>query len=137
MCLFTLKESLRESCSQVSTLQQKERERELDRERERDRERLSSSGPQTFSELDQKIQELQDKGLIRLGRTASGGLDIQVVPVTVVEYVEVPAPTPPQPTTPTPDPPSTDQPAGSVPSPPPPGAGPPPPPGAPNGEKLA
>uniref|UniRef100_A0A673B972 Formin-like protein 1 n=1 Tax=Sphaeramia orbicularis TaxID=375764 RepID=A0A673B972_9TELE len=44
------------------------------------------------SRLEQKIQELQDKGLIKLGRTASGGLDIQVVPVTVVEYVEVPAP---------------------------------------------
>ncbi|XP_029997332.1 formin-like protein 1 isoform X2 [Sphaeramia orbicularis] len=87
-----LKESLRESCSQVSTLQQRERERELDREREKDRERLSISVQQTQSELEQKIQELQDKGLIKLGRTASGGLDIQVVPVTVVEYVEVPAP---------------------------------------------
>uniref|UniRef100_A0A673B6F5 Formin-like protein 1 n=1 Tax=Sphaeramia orbicularis TaxID=375764 RepID=A0A673B6F5_9TELE len=67
-------------------------ERELDREREKDRERLSISVQQTQSELEQKIQELQDKGLIKLGRTASGGLDIQVVPVTVVEYVEVPAP---------------------------------------------
>ncbi|XP_051243151.1 formin-like protein 1 [Dicentrarchus labrax] len=86
-----LKESLRESCSQVSGLQQRERERELDREREKDRERLSTSTPQTSSELEQKIQELQDKGLIRLGRSASGGLDIQVVPVTVVEYVQAPA----------------------------------------------
>uniref|UniRef100_A0A8C4H6S7 Formin-like 1a n=1 Tax=Dicentrarchus labrax TaxID=13489 RepID=A0A8C4H6S7_DICLA len=67
------------------------RERELDREREKDRERLSTSTPQTSSELEQKIQELQDKGLIRLGRSASGGLDIQVVPVTVVEYVQAPA----------------------------------------------
>uniref|UniRef100_A0A671Y2V4 Formin like 1 n=1 Tax=Sparus aurata TaxID=8175 RepID=A0A671Y2V4_SPAAU len=83
--------SLRESCSQVSALQQRERERELDREREKDRERLSTSTPQTSSELEQKIQELQDKGLIRLGRSASGGLDIQVVPVTVVEYVQAPA----------------------------------------------
>ncbi|XP_049924343.1 formin-like protein 1 [Epinephelus moara] len=86
-----LKESLRESCSQVSALQQRERERELDREREKDRERLSAFTPQTSSELEQKIQELQDKGLIRLGRSASGGLDIQVVPVTVVEYVQAPA----------------------------------------------
>uniref|UniRef100_A0A671Y1R5 Formin like 1 n=1 Tax=Sparus aurata TaxID=8175 RepID=A0A671Y1R5_SPAAU len=60
-------------------------------EREKDRERLSTSTPQTSSELEQKIQELQDKGLIRLGRSASGGLDIQVVPVTVVEYVQAPA----------------------------------------------
>uniref|UniRef100_A0A671Y1K7 Formin like 1 n=1 Tax=Sparus aurata TaxID=8175 RepID=A0A671Y1K7_SPAAU len=71
--------------------EQRERERELDREREKDRERLSTSTPQTSSELEQKIQELQDKGLIRLGRSASGGLDIQVVPVTVVEYVQAPA----------------------------------------------
>ena len=96
ICVFILKESLRDSCSQVSALQQRERERELDREREKDRERLSTSSPQTSSELEQKIQELQDKGQIRLGRSASGGLDIQVVPVTVVEYVQVqvPAPTP-------------------------------------------
>uniref|UniRef100_A0A3Q1H9E2 Formin-like 1a n=1 Tax=Anabas testudineus TaxID=64144 RepID=A0A3Q1H9E2_ANATE len=87
-----LKESLRESCSQVSALQQRERERELDREREKDRERLSISTPQTHSELEQKIQELQDKGLIQLGRSASGALDIQVVPVKVVEYVEVQVP---------------------------------------------
>ncbi|XP_070778577.1 formin-like protein 1 [Enoplosus armatus] len=86
-----LKESLRESCSQVSGLQQRERERELDREREKDRERLGTSTPQTSSELEQKLQELQDKGLIRLGRSASGGLDIQVVPVTVVKYVQAPA----------------------------------------------
>ncbi|XP_056143205.1 formin-like protein 1 isoform X2 [Lampris incognitus] len=86
-----LKESLRESCSQVSTLQQREREKELDRERERDRERLSSQvSPQSPMELEQKVQELQDRGLIRLGRTASGALDIQVVPVTTVEYVQVP-----------------------------------------------
>uniref|UniRef100_A0A668AST8 Formin like 1 n=1 Tax=Myripristis murdjan TaxID=586833 RepID=A0A668AST8_9TELE len=83
-----------ESCSQVSGLQQRERERELDRERERDRERLSKTSPQGSSELEQKVQELQDKGLIRLGRTASGGLDIQVVPVTVVEYVPAPASVP-------------------------------------------
>ncbi|XP_023269660.1 formin-like protein 1 [Seriola lalandi dorsalis] len=126
-----LKESLRESCSQVSSLQQRERERELDREREKDRERLSTSAVQTPSELEEKIQELQDKGLIRLGRSASGGLDIQVVPVKVVEYVQ--AQTPPlapapasvtQPSKASPE----SSPPGSVPPPPP----PPPPPGAPN-----
>ncbi|XP_069004810.1 formin-like protein 1 [Embiotoca jacksoni] len=150
-----LKESLRDSCSQVSSLQQRERERELDREREKDRERLSSSVTQTTSELDQKIQELQEKGLIRLGRTASGGLDIQVVPVTVVEYVQSPAgasqlsspdsaeststassplasPPPPPPPPPLPGGPGQIAPPPPPPPPPPPGgfgmASPPPPP---------
>ncbi|XP_071327693.1 formin-like protein 1 [Trachinotus anak] len=113
-----LKESLRESCSQVSSLQQRERERELDREREKDRERLSTSAPQTHSELEQKLQELQDKGLIRLGRSPSGGLDIQVVPVTVVEYVQAPAPdSVTQPSTPSP---ASSLPASAPPPPPPP-----------------
>uniref|UniRef100_A0A671Y4F6 Formin like 1 n=1 Tax=Sparus aurata TaxID=8175 RepID=A0A671Y4F6_SPAAU len=140
-----------------SALQQRERERELDREREKDRERLSTSTPQTSSELEQKIQELQDKGLIRLGRSASGGLDIQVVPVTVVEYVQAPAsaapptapdsvsdstvsaPPPPPggpgevaaappPPPPPPLPGTSGVPPPPPPPPPPPGAGPPPPP---------
>ncbi|XP_054614628.1 formin-like protein 1 [Dunckerocampus dactyliophorus] len=89
-----LKESLRDSCSQVSTLQQREREKELDREREKERERLNVATPQAPSELEQKIHELQERGLIRLGRTASGGLDIQVVPITVTDYVLAPAPQP-------------------------------------------
>ncbi|XP_068560561.1 formin-like protein 1 [Cebidichthys violaceus] len=114
-----LKESLRESCSQVGTLQQRERERELDREREKDRERLSTSTPQTSSELEQKVQELQDKGLIRLVRSPSGGLDIQVVPVTVVEYVQTSVPDSTSP--------SASLPASGPPPPPP----PPPPPGGP------
>ncbi|XP_035037319.2 formin-like protein 1 isoform X1 [Hippoglossus stenolepis] len=144
-----LKESLRESCSQVSSLQQRERERELDREREKDRERLSSSAPPTLSELEQKIHELQEKGQIRLGRSASGGLDIQVVPVTVVEYVQAPAqisvtqasdlssvdsarpvsslPSSPPPPPPPPPPPGAGPPP-PPPPPPPPGVGPPPPP---------
>ncbi|CDQ87022.1 unnamed protein product [Oncorhynchus mykiss] len=82
-----LKESLRDSCSQVSSLQQREREREMSQERERDRERLS----QPSSELELKVQELQDRGLIRLGRTPSGALDLQVVPVTIIEYAPAPA----------------------------------------------
>uniref|UniRef100_A0A671Y8J1 Formin like 1 n=1 Tax=Sparus aurata TaxID=8175 RepID=A0A671Y8J1_SPAAU len=127
------------------------------REREKDRERLSTSTPQTSSELEQKIQELQDKGLIRLGRSASGGLDIQVVPVTVVEYVQAPAsaapptapdsvsdstvsaPPPPPggpgevaaappPPPPPPLPGTSGVPPPPPPPPPPPGAGPPPPP---------
>ncbi|CAB1341732.1 unnamed protein product [Coregonus sp. 'balchen'] len=82
-----LKGNLRDSCSQVSSLQQREREREISQERERDRERLS----QPSSELELKVQELQDRGLIRLGRTPSGALDLQVVPVTIIEYVPAPA----------------------------------------------
>ncbi|XP_051904584.1 formin-like protein 1 isoform X2 [Hippocampus zosterae] len=85
-----LKESLRDSCSQVSTLQQREREKELDREREKERERLSMATSQAPSELEQKIQELQEKGLICLTRTPSGGLDIKVVPITVTDYVLAP-----------------------------------------------
>ncbi|XP_061906020.1 formin-like protein 3 isoform X3 [Entelurus aequoreus] len=138
-----LKESLRDSCSQVSSLQQREREKELDREREKERERLSVAAPQVTSELEQKIHELQEKGLIRLSRTASGGLDIQVVPITVTDYVIAPAPqptapvpssTPSRPVLPPPPPPYgppalPSSPGGEPPCPPPPpGGGPPPPP---------
>uniref|UniRef100_A0A673XDR8 Formin like 1 n=1 Tax=Salmo trutta TaxID=8032 RepID=A0A673XDR8_SALTR len=59
----------------------------MSQERERDRERLS----QPSSELELKVQELQDQGLIRLGRTPSGALDLQVVPVTIIEYAPAPA----------------------------------------------
>uniref|UniRef100_UPI0037E7F2BE formin-like protein 1 n=1 Tax=Semicossyphus pulcher TaxID=241346 RepID=UPI0037E7F2BE len=124
-----LKESLRESCSQVSSLQQRERERELDREREKDRERLTTSTPQMSSEMEQKIQELQDKGLIRLGRSASGGLDIQVVPVTVIEYVQTEA-SPAQPSA-APSVTESAQTPSSQPAPPPPPPPPPPLPGGP------
>uniref|UniRef100_A0A8C9YNW7 Formin like 1 n=1 Tax=Sander lucioperca TaxID=283035 RepID=A0A8C9YNW7_SANLU len=105
------------------------RERELNRERERDRERLSTSAPPTPSELEQKLQELQDKGLIRLGRSASGALDIQVVPVTVIEYIQAPA-SAAQPSAPHSVAESASLPSslpGSAPPPPP----PPPPPGGP------
>ncbi|KAF7661661.1 hypothetical protein LDENG_00256450 [Lucifuga dentata] len=121
-----LKESLRESCSQLSSLQQ--RERELNMEKEKDRERLSKSSPQSSSELEQKVQELQEKGLIRLGRSASGSLDIQVVPVTIVEYVPAPASAPTLPNSDMPDSAASILPASAPPSPPPP---PPPPPGDP------
>ncbi|XP_070407475.1 formin-like protein 1 isoform X2 [Nothobranchius furzeri] len=149
-----LKESLRESCAQVSVLQQRERERELDREREKDREFRRTSISQSPSELDQKIQELQDKGLIRVGCNASGALDIQVVPVKVIEYIQSPTPTT-QSDTDTPSstlhssPPPASAPGGPPPPPPPlgegtiapppppppppPGAGPPPPPPPPPG----
>ncbi|XP_066554578.1 formin-like 1b isoform X2 [Amia ocellicauda] len=71
-----LKESLRDSSSLVSTLRQKEQDRER--------------SAQTNSELELKVQELQDKGLIRVVRSSTGALDIQVVPVTVT-VIEAPA----------------------------------------------
>ncbi|XP_072549489.1 formin-like protein 1 [Salminus brasiliensis] len=151
-----LKESLRESCTQVSTLQQREREREIEREREKERERICQS-PQVEreteavkekdrdSKLEVKLRELQDKGLVRLEKTASGCLDIEVIPVTIVQTVPGPAPAdvtqtdsgpanvatpspaPPPPPPPPPLPGSTEPCGGFVPPPPPP---PPPPPGA-------
>lgn len=76
-----LKESLRESCAQVSALQQRERERELERERERAIERDKHRSNQALKELEVKVQALVDQGLIRMERSSSGHLDIQVVPM--------------------------------------------------------
>ncbi|XP_047667238.1 formin-like protein 1 isoform X2 [Tachysurus fulvidraco] len=71
-----LKESLRESCTQISTLQQREREqemaREMERERERDRERLSRV-------LEQKVQSLVEQGLIQMQRSESGSVELNVL----------------------------------------------------------
>ncbi|XP_076616292.1 formin-like 1b isoform X1 [Chaetodon auriga] len=76
-----LKESLRESCSQVSLLQQRERERELELERERERERDKDRSTQALKELEAKVQDLVEQGLVRMERSSSGHLDVQVVPV--------------------------------------------------------
>ncbi|MBN3312062.1 FMNL1 protein, partial [Atractosteus spatula] len=69
-------ESLQESSSLISTLRQKEQ----------DRERTA----QATSELEIKVQELQDKGLIRVARSSSGSLDIQVIPITIIEMAPTP-----------------------------------------------
>uniref|UniRef100_W5N1V6 Formin like 1 n=1 Tax=Lepisosteus oculatus TaxID=7918 RepID=W5N1V6_LEPOC len=69
-------ESLRESSSLISTLRQKEQ----------DRERTA----QATSELEIKVQELQDKGLIRVARSSTGSLDIQVIPITIIEMAPTP-----------------------------------------------
>ncbi|XP_069560575.1 formin-like protein 1 isoform X2 [Brachyistius frenatus] len=74
-----LKESLRESCSQVTLLQQRERETELERQRERERERDKDRSTQVLKELEVKVQALVEQGLVRLERSASGRLDVQVV----------------------------------------------------------
>ncbi|XP_035254604.1 formin-like protein 1 isoform X2 [Anguilla anguilla] len=148
-----LKESLRDSCGQVTSLQQRERERELQRDRERDRERPPLSPTQAPllapCQLEQKLRELEDRGLIRLERSASGELDIKVIPVIVTETVSVTGQTlerthpaalvpaqdsdpnsPPLSAPPPPPPPPPPPGAGPPPPPPPPlpGAGPPPPP---------
>ncbi|TSL82544.1 Formin-like protein 1 [Bagarius yarrelli] len=71
-----LGESLRESCFQISTLQQQEQEREmareLERERERERERLSTA-------LEQKVQSLVERGLIQMQRSESGSVELSVI----------------------------------------------------------
>ncbi|XP_072535025.1 formin-like protein 1 [Salminus brasiliensis] len=83
-----LKESLRESCAQVSSLQQREREREMaweiERERERDREKSVSA----LTTLEQKVQQLVDRGLIRMERSASGSLDLDVVPTALLPHAD-------------------------------------------------
>ncbi|XP_069041749.1 formin-like protein 1 isoform X1 [Lepisosteus oculatus] len=125
-----LKESLRESSSLISTLRQKEQ----------DRERTA----QATSELEIKVQELQDKGLIRVARSSTGSLDIQVIPITIIEMAptpqtgpvaqtdvvdkakpQTPSVTPPAPPPPPPTIPSDTPPATTLILPPPP---PPPPP---------
>ncbi|XP_062298251.1 formin-like protein 1 [Scomber scombrus] len=146
-----LKESLRESCSQVTLLQQRERENELERERERERERDKDKSTQALKELEAKVQALVEQGLVRMERSSSGQLDVQVVPIVLqgiqevkdevdtggdneaseslpkpseapVQLVQAPPPPPPPP--PPPLPPGT---TGAPPPPPP----PPPPPAAP------
>ncbi|KAJ7987711.1 hypothetical protein DPEC_G00329330 [Dallia pectoralis] len=72
-----LKGSLRESCAQVTILQQREIERQIEQERERERERDRSA--QALAELEEKVQALVDHGLIRTDRTSSGHLDLHVV----------------------------------------------------------
>ncbi|CAB1337987.1 unnamed protein product [Coregonus sp. 'balchen'] len=64
-----LKVSLRESCAQVTILQQREIEREIERERERERARERDRSAQALAELEEKVQGLVCQGLIRMERT--------------------------------------------------------------------
>uniref|UniRef100_A0A3B4AMI9 Uncharacterized protein n=1 Tax=Periophthalmus magnuspinnatus TaxID=409849 RepID=A0A3B4AMI9_9GOBI len=75
------------SSTQVSALQQRERERELEREHEREIERNKDLSNQALKELEAKVQSLVDQGLIRMERSTSGQLDIQVVP-TVQQVIQ-------------------------------------------------
>ncbi|KAM9425920.1 formin-like protein 1 isoform 1-T1 [Pholidichthys leucotaenia] len=74
-----LKESLRESKSKVTLLQQQERDRELEHEREQERERDKDRSTQALRELEAKVQALAEQGLVRMERSPSGHLDVQVV----------------------------------------------------------
>lgn len=76
-----LQESLRESSSQVNLLQQRERERDLELERERERQRERDRAAQALREVEVKVQALVQQGLLRMERSPSGHLDVQVVPV--------------------------------------------------------
>lgn len=53
------------------------------------REKSRDAEEQKDSKLEAKLRQLQDKGLVRLEKTASGSLDIEVIPVTVVQAVAV------------------------------------------------
>lgn len=53
------------------------------------REKSRDAEEQKDSKLEVKLRQLQDKGLVRLEKTASGSLDIEVIPVTVVQAVAV------------------------------------------------
>ncbi|KAG7472959.1 formin 1 isoform X1 [Solea senegalensis] len=76
-----LKESLRESCAQTTLLQQREQERETERESQRERERDKDQSTQALRELAAKVQALVEQGVVRMERSPSGHLEIQVVPV--------------------------------------------------------
>ncbi|CAM9135716.1 unnamed protein product [Lampetra planeri] len=67
-----LKESLRESC---------ERERELEREMDRERKRDVDRSSEALRELEVKVQALVEQGLVRMERSSSGHLNVQVVSV--------------------------------------------------------
>lgn len=71
-----LKESLKGACAQVSQLQQREKERERDIEKDR------QSSAKALSELENIAQVLVDRGLIRIERSDSGSLDVQIIAAT-------------------------------------------------------
>ncbi|MGH0155752.1 UNVERIFIED_CONTAM: hypothetical protein FKN15_029917, partial [Acipenser sinensis] len=66
-----LRESLRESVVQVSVLKQQE----VDRKQVK----------QDSSELEQRLAELQDQGLLRMSRNTQGELAIEVIPITIIQ----------------------------------------------------
>lgn len=69
----------------MSFLQQRERERELERETERERERDKDRSTEALKELETKVQALVEQGLVRMERSSSGHLDLQMV--SVIQHV--------------------------------------------------
>ena len=65
---------MRESGSQVTLLQQREQERALEREKERAEQRCSEA----LKQLELRVQSLVEQGLLRMERSASGGLEVWV-----------------------------------------------------------
>ncbi|XP_055360380.1 formin-like protein 1 isoform X1 [Betta splendens] len=74
-------ESLRESSSQVTLLQQRERDIEVERESERARLRDQERCTQSLRELEVKVQALVQQGLVRMERSPCGRLDLLLLPV--------------------------------------------------------
>lgn len=64
----------------MTQLQQRERENELERETQREREKDMDRSTQALKELEVKVQSLVEQGLVRLERSSSGHVDIQLVP---------------------------------------------------------
>ncbi|XP_055038174.2 formin-like protein 1 isoform X2 [Misgurnus anguillicaudatus] len=77
-----LKESLKGACAQISQLQQREKEREIEIEKEKERERERQSSAKSLNELENMVQILVDRGLIRMERSDSGSLDLQIIAAT-------------------------------------------------------
>lgn len=63
----------------MTLLQQQERERELELEKERERERDKDRSTEALMELEVRVQALVEQGLLRMERSPSGHLDVQVV----------------------------------------------------------
>lgn len=75
MCVC-VQESLEGACAQVSQLQQREKERERDIEKDK------QNSAKTLTELERIAQVLEDRGLIRMERSDSGSLDVQIIAAT-------------------------------------------------------
>lgn len=75
MCVC-VQESLEGACAQVSQLQQREKERERDIEKDK------QNSAKTLTELERIAQVLEDRGLIRMERSDSGSLDVQIIATT-------------------------------------------------------
>ncbi|KAK1794816.1 hypothetical protein P4O66_010028, partial [Electrophorus voltai] len=128
-----LKKSLRESHEQVLALQQRECEHEMGRETERQKEHEREHSVRVLTLLEQKVQTLVDQGLMRMERSESGSVDLNVIPAKteksqlprtdineIMEVDSLPATSAAQSQPPPPAPPPLPGPAPPPPPPPPP-----------------